>query len=137
MGMGTAPSHAWVIDHEQLQALVPDAWNNLGKLLAREGKSLSDLASSLAADEEISESKEARQAIEAALERLVADFREATRVGESCLRLELFHYCAAEGSRYDELEDGANWLVDGVQHLSPAGAKFQQYVEWKGWTTFC
>lgn len=137
MGMGTVPGHAWIIDDEQLYAVVPDAWNSLGQLLAGQGKSLSDLALAKAEEEEISESEEACQAIDAALERLLADFREATRVGESCLEIELFNYCAAEGSRYDELVDGANWLVDGVQQFTPAGAKFQQHIEWKGWTTFC
>ena len=137
MGMGTAPSHAWIISQEQLHRLVPAALANLNRLLASQGKNLSDLALAKAQEEAVSESDEACQAIDAALERLDREFQAATRVGKSCLELELFHYCAAEGSRYDELEEGANWLVDGVKQFTPAGEKFKDRIEWKGWTTFC
>ena len=137
MGIGSAPSHAWTISHEQLASLVPVAWANLSHELNRYGTSLDALARSRADEEPASESEDAREAIDRALEQLFQEFKVATQVGESCLELELFHYSADEGSRYDDLNDGANWLVDGVQQLTPAGAKFRDRIEWKGWTTFC
>ena len=115
---------------------MPVAWASLCQELSSNGVSLNDLALAQAQEDAVSESEAACQAIDDALERLCRAFQEATKVGESCLELELFYYSSTDGSRYDELHEGANWLVDGMQQFTPAGEKFKDRIHWKGWTTF-
>lgn len=136
MGMGSIPLHAWTISHQQLQILIPSAWAELQLQLDTHGIQLNHLTRARDEEEAVSESDQTCQGIDAALQRLCDAFREATRVGDICLELELIHYSAECGSRYDELDPGANWLVAGVQQLTPAGEKFRDAIEWKSWTVF-
>jgi hypothetical protein len=136
MGMGSVPCHAWTISSEKLREIVPAAWAGLYRQLEVAGITLDQLALARDQEIEVSESDSANDAIAHDLQVLLDAFREATRIGESFLELELHYYDAESGDRYDELESGANWLVAGVQQLTPAGVRHREVVEWKGWTVF-
>ncbi len=136
MGMGHVPFHAWTISHEQLELLVPDAWAEFQKQLESQNLQLKDIAFALRLEEPCCESEAASNAIQAALQRQCEAFQEATRVSDSHLELELTHYDPELGSRYDELETGANWLVSCVRQFTPSGEKFKDRLDYKGWTEF-
>ena len=137
MSKGVVPFHAWIISPEKLQLLLPAAWAELQHTLSRYEVTLDELARAIEQEEQIGKSADASQDIQEALHELYEQFITATTVGESFLDLELIHYDPETGDSYDQLEPGANWLVGGVREFSPAGRKFQNDVEWKGWITYC
>lgn len=137
MGMGAMPCHGWTISQEHLQALLPEAWNELQQALQRYGVTLEDLAQAIVQEECVGNSEEAATELEELLEQLYQQFHVKTAIDESFLELELMHYDGGLGSCYDELESGANWLVNGVRHFTPAGKAFRDKVEPKSWTVYC
>lgn len=161
MGMGAAPASGWTISEENIQQIVPEAWDKFSSILRKYHITTYDVADAmrqesdieveipdreLAANEVIilAEETEAAQAqanveINDALNHLCNEFTKATTSGlanDSALTLELSYYSSDDGDRYDDLEDGAIWLVEGVEHKTPAGYRFADKLEFARWTIF-
>lgn len=129
MGMGSVPCHAWTISLDGLKAICPQEVEACDTVLAGVGHDWDSFALAMSREDEIEEMEEPWEQLQAA-------FRKATRVGKSHLELDIGHYSSDDGDRYDELEDGCYFAVDGVIQLSPAGEKFKDRLEEKTWTVF-
>ena len=66
-----------------------------------------------------------------ALQALIDMFR--TKTGG--LELDILFHDTEDGDRYDEVE-GLFFTASGVYQYTPAGEKFKQFIERKGWVDF-
>ena len=117
--------------------MFPEACEELQQALQRHDAELDDLALSIVQEECVGDSEDAATELEELLHKLYQQFHVKTTVEESFLEVELMYYDEGLGSCYDELESGANWMVRGVTHYSPAGKAFQDKLEPKSWTVYC
>jgi hypothetical protein len=46
------------------------------------------------------------------------------------------YYSSDDGDRYDDLENGCYFSVEGVTQFTPAGKKFKERLAEKSWTIF-
>lgn len=129
MGMGSIPCHAWTISLDGLKAICPQEVEACEAALAAMGQDWDAFALSMTSDEDV-------EPMEEPWEQLQATFRKATRVGECCLELDIGHYSSDDGDRYDDLEDGCYFTVEGMTQLSPAGKRFKDHLEERSWTVY-
>lgn len=131
MGMGSAPVHGYVIQWDAIKKLCPVQAAMLEAVLEHDESDLDSLARDIQQQEDINDETNA------ALDQLLDAFKKVTSVGESsALELELSYYDSDSGDRYDDVSEGAVWLVHGMTQLSPAGEKFQNIVEESMWTVY-
>ncbi len=130
MGMGSAPCHAWTISLDGLKAICPKEVELCEAALEALDDDWNSFALAMEQEEQLDD------ATDDAWEKLQAAFKEATRVGNSCLELGIGYYSADDGDRYDDLEPGYYFTVDNMTQLTPAGEKFKAYMEEKSWTVF-
>lgn len=133
MGMGAAGAHGWIISTENLRGLIPTEYAVLEAALDKRKLALDDLALAIAEEEDLTDDD---KEIDDALDALYAAFKQKTAVDGKELELELFYYSDEDGDIYDDLEDGANWSVDGMWELTPPGKKFKDIIEQCSWTQF-
>lgn len=131
MGMGSAPVHGYVIQWDAIKKLCPVQATMLEAVLEHDESDLDSLARDIQQEEDINDETNA------ALNQLFDAFKKVTAVGEnSDLELELSYYDSDSGDRYDDVSDGAVWMVHGMTQLSPAGEKFQNIVQESMWTVY-
>jgi hypothetical protein len=131
MGMGSAPVHGYVIQWDEIKKLCPVQTAMLEAVLEHDESDLDSLARDIQQQEDINDE------VNAALNQLFDAFKKVTSVGEdSDLELELSCYDSDSGDRYDDVSDGAVWMVHGMTQLSPAGEKFQKIVQESMWTVY-
>ena len=137
MGMGTAAAHAWIVSIESIRELCPnevkaceDAFTACSN--EEDGEMTWD---SFANDMEMDDCKVEGNPL-LMWEILCKAFAEATKTGDSHLELNIGCYYEDDGDRYDDLEDGAYFWVEGMMQLTPAGERFKDKIEQKSWTIF-
>jgi len=134
MGMGTAPCSGWIISEENIAKIVPKEWAAFQETVMKANENLDFDFDSFAQGDD---SQEGNAEVQAALTTLVSAFEQATITTQAVgLELSCFHYDRENGDRYDELEDGVNWSVEGMTQLTPSGEKFKDVIEQKGWTQY-
>ena len=138
MGMGSAPASAWTISNENLRKIVPQEYDHLLSILESNDLNLDNIALSMQCDSKFSEDKNVDKALGYALDNLSTAFRDKTSMvnANSHLEITLNYYNSEDGDRYDELEDGAFWTVEGVEMLTPSGNKFREFLEFSRWTIY-
>jgi len=136
MGSGAAPAASWTISNENLEKIVPVEYKQLIAVLDKHQETLDGFAIQLSMDENLLVAEDAQAELESAFDALLKAFKTVTTVDGKFLELELQYYDADSGDIYDDLENGAIWLVDGVQQLSPPGKKFNDFVEFSQWTQY-
>jgi len=136
MGMGTAPAHAWVISLETLRGMLPVQVKGVEDSFLTVELDWDEFARAIDHDLTLSFDNEKATVVLAAWEQLQAAFAHATMTGSAGLTLEIGWYDREQGDRYDELENGAYFYVDGMTCLSPAGERFKNKIEEKTWTVF-
>jgi hypothetical protein len=135
MGMGSAPVNAFCINSDDLRTLVPNEYDSLLKVLEEHELDLNYFAQTIDDESEFGdEIILAYQNLRAAFERVTASTDPTA--DQSRLSLSIFHYDAEKGERYDDLEHGANWCVEGMVQLTPAGERYKHLVQEKAWTVF-
>ncbi len=134
MGMGAAPAHAWTISLDDLRCICPKEVVACERVFEEHGYDWNSFALALDTDhfEGVADPKMLREPWES----LRAEFKIATTVGGFALALGIGHYCAEDGDRYDDLEEGAYFTVDGVTMFTPAAEKFKDFLKEKSWTVF-
>ena len=136
MGMGTAPAHAWVISLETLRGMLPVQVKEVEDAFEPCELDWNEFSRSVDRDCSLSGDNERATKVLAAWEQLQAAFEHATLTGWAGLTLNIGYYDREEGDRYDELEDGAYFYMEGMTCLSPAGERFKGKIEEKAWTVF-
>ena len=136
MGMGSAPAHAWVISLENLRGMLPVQVKVVEDTFLPVELDWDEFARSIDHDLTLSEDNERATKVLAAWEQLQAAFEHATQTDWSKLSLEIGWYDRESGDRYDDLENGAYFYVEGMTCLSPAGERFQNKIDEKAWTVF-
>jgi hypothetical protein len=130
--MGSAPCHAWTITKENVAKLCPkefaaldiaiDDWDSFAQAIEVE-------------DQEVLTKKRL-----AKWETLQEAFEKATQTDSDHrhdhLELSIGFYDPDSGDRYDELEAGCFFMVEGVTVLSPPGEKFKDILTEQSWTVF-
>jgi hypothetical protein len=134
MGMGHAPAHAWTISLDGLRRICPSEAAACEKVFDEHGYDWDSFA--LALDKDDFEDVDDPEVLAGHWEALQAAFKIATTVGQSALELGIGHYSAEDGDRYDNLEEGAYFTVEGVTMLTPAGEKFREDLQEESWTVF-
>lgn len=146
MGMGFGANCADVIEWESICKICPAAARKFSAALAKHDIDMDTAIQSLVEEsylgdlpEGVSE-EEALERLDKAFEALNEAFMDKTSVVShgctSCLELvPRYHDHESAGDRYDEVED-AFFHVEGVYQLSPAGNKFQKFIERKWFVTF-
>ena len=144
MGMGYAAYHADVIEWDDIKKLVPVEAAEFEKRLATAGVSMSDFcyAESLEDWDVMEFSTEDEDAIQKAVdqiadawEKLAESFTAATTVDGAGLELEPRYHDPDDGGRYDGVENGF-FGVEGVYQLTPAGKKYEDIIDHRGWVEF-
>jgi hypothetical protein len=137
MGMGSIPCNAWTITLAGLKAICPGEVEACEMAFQRHGYNWDSFARAMHHEEfdDIPDDADPQDMVNA-WETLQAAFKKVTAVGASCLELGIGHYCRDDGDRYDELEEGCYFTVDGVVQLTPAGERFKEHLEVKSWTVF-
>lgn len=128
MGMGAIPCNGWVISKEEVEKICPTEMKLLMLSLSKEGMTLDCLG------RDVQDQNIVPDSVDNALGLLCEQFKENTQVQNKGLELELHYYDSESGDIYDDLDEGAYFLVYGMQELSPAGKKFSNVVEPKSWT---
>jgi hypothetical protein len=132
MGMGTAPCHAWTISLDKLKTICPNEVAAIEFAFNDRGSNWDSFA--LEMEQEIG--KEDFKSLHVKWEMLQKAFEIATKVGESHLELAIGYYNDDDGDRYDDLEQGCYFTVEGVTQLTPAGEKFKECLQEQSWTVF-
>ena len=127
MGMEPYPASGYVISWDKIKELCPIQAERLESACESEGISLDEYA----AEEP---NPDGEGAVDICFSALLEEFEKITEVNGMGLELNIFHYNSEDGGRYDELKDGANWSVEGMTTLSPAGVKFNNLVGFQRWT---
>jgi hypothetical protein len=129
MAMGTAGAHAWIISLKNLRAICPQEVRAMEE--HEDFKGWSEFAEAIR-DENVPKT------LEPLLTNLVDQFEKATTVEGKGLSLSIGWYDEENGERYDEIEHvgGCYFEVDGVEVLSPAGAKFSKELDQANWTVW-
>lgn len=137
MGMGAAPCHAWTIHLDGLKAICPREVEACETTFETLGYGWDSFALGMVREQfdELPEGTDP-EAMVNAWEKLMVAFSKATKVGKSCLELGIGHYSPEDGDRYDDLEEGCYFAVEGVTCLSPAGKKFNAHLAERSWTVF-
>lgn len=134
MGMGYAPAHAWTISPDALRRICPSEVGTCERIFDDHGYDWDRFA--LALDKNDFEDVDDSAVLCGPWEVLQAAFQTATAVGDSALELGIGYYSADEGDRYDDLEEGVYFRVEGVTMPTPAGEKFKEDLQEKSWTVF-
>jgi len=132
MGMGNYPCHADTIEIEFVKEMCPNELDDFLVALDEKKVSLATFAFSTEEGEvemNASCTEDEAQNVEAAFDKLMSAFREAT----GGLELGMGFHTADD--RGDEV-DGAFFTVEGVYVLSPAGKKYKDKIIRKSWTVF-
>jgi hypothetical protein len=141
MGMGYSAASSWTIDEKDICGIVPEAWDKFVNTLNRYNLSTRDWADAEYHDakddicEELQDDK-AKENIDIALKELYDAFAVTTSIGYTNLTLTLEYYDGDSGDRYDDLEDGAAWFVDGVTEKTSAGKHYESVLKYSRWTIF-
>ena len=132
MSNSQCPASGYTISLDSLRELCPDTVASLEAALKSENFSLGEFAKL------VSEGEPITRGISEAFDLLCDAFKEATRVEDSCLDLELDYYDEELGDGGDDVEhtDGAIFLVEGVVVRTPAGEKFSSAVQLNRWSVF-
>lgn len=132
MGMGAQASAGWKITAEHLKKLCPTEYNNLIDFLEKHNLNLDTIAQDIQLENDFDQS----EAFYNVLDALQIAFSNKTIPGDETLELELFYYNSDDGDIYDDLTDGANWLVHNVEVMTPSAKQIADYLERALWTTF-
>lgn len=132
MGMGSIPCHAYTISLDNLRAFCPDEVAECETLFGPAGETWDTFARSAEFDEysEAAPIMVAWKALQAAFARM-----SQTTVS-SHLELGIGYYSEDDGDRYDDLEPGVYFSVDGMTQLTPAGKQFKDVVKEQSWTVY-
>ena len=133
MGMGSAPAHATVISWDNLKKLCPKECEALEKALdATDEWTLDGFAQSAVSGD----IEEVPNEIYQCWDNLLDAFTNTTATPDSELFLSIGYYDREQGDRYDDLQEGAFFMVDGVWVKTPAAEKLGDMLEEKSWTVF-
>jgi len=137
MGMGAISCDAWTITLAGLKAICPGEVEACEMVFQRHGYDWDSFALAMRQEEfdDLSDDFDPQDMV-TAWAALQAAFQKATSVGTSHLELGIGHYRREDGDRYDELEEGCYFTVEGVTQLTPAGERFKEHLEVKSWTVF-
>ena len=140
MGMGNYPCFANVVEESFVKELCPNELDALRVALDEADYDIGGLAynAQLGGDLEgelgVELNDDAKvSAIIEAYDALRMAFTKATEVDGNGLTLDLMYHNKED--RGDEV-DGHFWVVDDTHQLSPAGEKFKDKWERKGWTVY-
>jgi hypothetical protein len=131
--MGSAPANAWTISLDALRRICPSEVSDCERIFSEHGYDWGSFALALEKDDFENVNDEI---LCEPWESLQAAFKTATAVGDFALELEIGYYSADDGDRYDDLEEGVYFTVEGVTMLTPAGQKFQADLQEKSWTVY-
>ena len=126
MGMGYAAAQVEEVKEELIKQVAGKEYDELIKAIeAEDDMTIGDFAQEARYEEYFTET------LENLYNKLVKKFNKETG-------LELYigyHDAEAEGSRYDDI-DGVYWCVGGVYQLTPAGKKYEKFIETKNFVNF-
>jgi hypothetical protein len=138
MGMDSAPASAYVISEADLNSLCPKEFGEFLRLCKESPEEgIDGVAQQWDKETDVYEDDDdANQKLNGAWSALHQAFADKTRVGDSELELELCYYNADDGGQYDDLEDGAFFVVWGCTMLTPAAENIRDKLEEKRWTIY-
>lgn len=134
MGMGTAACTGWIISLDAIRELCPNEVKGCEDTFVSCSNDECEMDWNSFANDLEMEAAEGNPLL--MWEILQKAFAETTKTGDRHLELNIGYYYDDEGDRYDELEGGAYFYVDGMTQLTSAGERFKDKIEKKSWTVY-
>jgi hypothetical protein len=136
MGMGFAGVQTNAISLKDLAKICPKETAAFEQAIVNAGTTLNDFCQQAQYEEEDESATEDDQKVDKAWDKLAKAFTAATMTEGEGLEIEPnYHNSDDEGDRYDEVNGGFIEVL-GVTAVTPAGKKFEKFIEHVSYVQF-